>query len=99
MGNVRNLLSMFADDINLFIQNKESEWLEVHRILEQVNRLIGLTVNYNKTEVYRLGCHKSLAKFYSMRKLQWSEGKINVLGMWIVKDDQMLFKTNFRSNF
>ena len=93
IGQIKNLLSMFADDMNIFTQNREQEWLEIRAILQQFRYLTGLRVNYEKTSIYRLGIHSKLAKFYSMKKLKWSD-KINVLGIIITPNTTQMHNLN-----
>ena len=91
---IKHLLSMFADDVNIFTKNKEKEWLDVRRTLEQFSKLTGLKISYDKTSVYRLGNQKTNAKYYSMKKLHWSEKEVNVLGIIITKNRDAILQRN-----
>ena len=56
----------------------------------------GLTVNYDKTTVYRLGSIRfTNAKFYSSRKIHWTHDPVNVLGYWVAYDKEKAYKLNF----
>ena len=47
--------------------------------------------------VYHIGSIRDgSAKLYSQKKLHWSEGKINVLGVWLNKDLATLAKLNYQ---
>ena len=94
IGKFKNLLSMFADDMTVFLQNKEREWMELRSILDKFRLNTGLRVNYDKTTVYRLGHYSSNAWFYSMRRLQWSDGTIKILGIAYTDDDSKLQRLN-----
>ena len=81
------LLSMFADDIDILIPKDVKVWQQLQYTFKEFENLSGLKVNYDKTSVYRLGSlRSSRALDYALRKLQWSEGKINILGIDISID-------------
>ena len=90
-----NILSMFADALSLFIENKKQMWEEVQRTIQKFKQCTGLKVNNEKTMVNRLGstCFSDV-KFYSERKLLWSEGDIELLGMTIMDSFDMMLATN-----
>ena len=84
VGYFHNLLSMFADDLDLFIQNSAENWRSLWSIIENFEIISGLKVNYNKTSVYRIGsARNSTAKYYSKHALNWSSGDIECLGITI----------------
>ena len=85
---------MFADDIDILIPDDSKIWKEVQYTIRCFEDISGLKVNYDKTNVYKLGsARKSRALDYSMRKLQWSEGYVNVLGVELsVNCDGMMEK-------
>ena len=95
MGSFNNLLSMFADDMSIFIVNKQAVWLEVRATLEYFRQTSGLKVNYDKSVVYRLGsARKTNAKFYSEEKLHWTNDPVNMLGVMISDDEDELVRIN-----
>ena len=100
IGSLVNLLTMFADDLNLFIENKESVWKEVQNTIAKFEKLSGLKVNYEKSTVYRLGsARNSISRFYSSRKMIWSDKSINILGVEIYETDHEMIQENMNPIF
>ena len=98
--NMQSLLSLFADDINLFILNKEKIWQSVQETIRIFESISGLKVNYKKSTVYRIGtARNSIAKFYSARKLTWTDSTVEVLGIVIHQDDNVMIDLNVRPLF
>ena len=92
---VKLLLSMFADDMDIFICNKASEWRAVQQTIQSFEHISGMKVNYEKSVVYRLGsARKTNAKFFSMGKLIWSDKMINVLGISVSDNPEQMLKDN-----
>ena len=82
IGKLVSLLSIFADDLVLFIQNKGKVWYAVQEAIDCFEASSGLKINYDKSNIYRLGsARNSNARFYSRKKLQWSDGSIDALGV------------------
>ena len=97
IGNYTHLLSMFADDVNMFMQFKQSSWQAALNTLDQFTENTGLKINYDKTTVYRLGSvANSNACFYSSRKLKWSDKPLNSLGIFIAHQAQTLLDMNYK---
>ena len=88
------LLSMFADDINIFIANKPRVWTELQSIIRHLEESSGLKIN-DKSTVYRLGsARKSKAMHYTLKKLQWLNGPVRVLGILIDEDQERMQSMN-----
>ena len=95
IGQVVHLLSQFADDLDIYMKFKQNSWDALMSTLTDFENMSGMLVNYDKTTVYRLGSIKyTNAKFYSSRKLHWTNGPINVLGCWISHDKEEAVKLN-----
>ena len=85
VGLFKALLTQFADDLTLFLKFKESVWQAVMDTFNSFERLSGMKISYEKTKIYRIGSiRNSQAKFYSKRKIIWTNELIRVLGVWIV---------------
>ena len=96
INSIEYLLSMFADDIDICIQNKPQVWEELRNTIAYFESLSGLKVNYDKSSVYRLGSTKKTnAMAYAMKKLHWSEGSLNILGIEISKDYDEMLQLNY----
>ena len=99
IGNIQQLLSLFADDMSICIPHKERVWKEIQYTLNKFQVLSGLKVNYKKSVVFRLGEYKTNAKFYSMSKLKWTDKVVNILGVWVGKNMEQAMNLNFDSLF
>ena len=100
INDIETLLSMFADDMSVFIENKPKIWEELKKEIRDFEHFSGLKVNYDKSSVYRLGsAKKTRAMEYSMKKLQWSEGPIKLLGIWITDNETQLIELNLKEIF
>ena len=60
----------------------------------------GLEVNYDKTEVLRLGslCYTD-AEFYSGLPVKWSDGPVRILGIQVYPDQKLMAKNNYDELF
>ena len=96
MKEILALLNQYADDMGVFTQaNAQSIGLLFER-LDSFERQTGLSINYDKTTVYRFGSIKhSNAKFYSDRQLNWTNEPIKVLGIWIDHNEDECAKINY----
>ena len=93
--NIKMLLSLFADDLDLFLKYKESVWNAVMKEFDNFEHITGMKISYEKTTIYRIGSLKgSNAKFYSSRKIQWTNEPVNVLGVIACHDLNECFKLN-----
>ena len=96
VGTIEYLLSMFADDLDLLLDHDRDVWGEVMNEFDQFEKITGMKVSYEKTTIYRIGSiRNSNAKFYSVRKVQWTSDPINILGVHIANTDQDLIKLNY----
>ena len=82
IGKVELLLSMFADDMDLYLPYKQTVLNAVLRSLTLMEINLGIKVSYEKTKLYRIGSlANSDARLYTLRPLQWTSGSINTLGI------------------
>ena len=88
LGDIRNILNQFADDMDVFSINKESSIKAIYSKLEAFRQQSGFTVSYDKTTMYRIGSLRhSDAQLYNMSEFIWSNKDINVLGVTIAHED------------
>ena len=98
ISQVEYLLAQFADDLNLFLQFDEIVWQNVMNVFDVFEECTGMRVSYDKTTIYRLGSLKDTdAKFYSRRKIQWTNQPVNILGIWVDNDHDKCMEKNFDS--
>ena len=93
---VVNLLSRYTDDMDVCMKAKKSCIQALFKALDEFKMISGFTVNYEKTTIYRIGSlKKSNAKFYSERKLEWTNGPVNYLGIWLDYNPNTVYQKNF----
>ena len=79
-----NLLSQFADDTSLYLMASDLNLHGVNETLEYARLNLGLTTNFDKTTVYRIGSLVgSSAKYYKQANFAWSEPPIYTLGVYV----------------
>ena len=96
---IENILTLFADDTDATLDAENSESLNgTLKCIERFGKRTGLLLNYEKTNVYRIGSLKnSDAKFYTTKELNWKNGVINVLGVCVSNDIQEAVNSNYDS--
>ena len=87
--------------ISGLLQKRKKKCLKaIFKILKDFERFAGLKVNYNKTELLRIGSVRDGdASFYSDFKLKWSEGSIKILGLLCVNDLDEMAEINYAALF
>ena len=84
IGESKLLLSQFADDTTLFLKFDPLVVQVVVEVLQYMEINTGLKVSYEKTTLYRIGSIRNTnARFYSNKKLVWSDEDIELLGVTI----------------
>ena len=92
---LKMLLSQFADDLDMFVKYKKEVWQEIISTFGNFEQNSGMKINYDKTTVYRIGSLRNTqAMFYSDRKIRWSNGPINVLGVLVSYNHQEMLTLN-----
>lgn len=93
---VRELVSQFADDTDLFLAYDQLTFQTVEKVFSIVETNMGLAINYDKTVVYCIGslCN-SEAKLYTIKPLAWTNDPISVLGVTITNDLALLGVLNY----
>ena len=94
------LLALFADDLGLILDNDQRSWNKVVHTFSWFERNTGMSINYEKTVVYRLGSLRNTqARFYSQRKMIWSDKPLKVLGVTLTSNKEELIRLNYDSIF
>lgn len=76
--------------------NRQDQLDELLFEYTEFQQFAGLKINYNKTEVMRMGSIKfTNAQLYSMFPLHWSDGPIRILGVDIFPTWQETIQKNF----
>lgn len=86
------LIAQFADDTTLYLQFENKVLQEVIQTFDFIQRNTGLTVNYDKTSIYRVGSLAfSDAMLYTSKTFNWLNEPIKSLGIYIpVTPDNLL---------
>ena len=90
-GSVKKLLGQYASDIWTVTKFTDKSFTAITQTFDRFYKSVGLKVNYNKTEVMRLGSLKNTeAKLYSQMQIKWSSGPVKILGIMFPDDDQVI---------
>lgn len=96
------LISQFADDTTLFLTYESLVVQAVIQTFDNVYANTGLIVNYDKTNIYRIGSLAgSMAKLYTAKEFNWTNEPIKTLGVTIpiIPDNKLVSVTNFETVF
>ena len=81
------LLNQYADDMNISSIYDVDSINSIFQKLEEFRDCSGFTLNYEKTDIYRLGpIHHSNAELQTMSTVSWTSEPINVLGVQVCHD-------------
>ena len=95
---IMNIISQYADDADIFSLFNTQSLNAIFQELNFFQRTTGCTVNYDKTQIYRIGSLKnSDAKLIANRSVTWMNKPIKVLGIWIHYDINQVIKRNYES--
>ena len=95
---IEKLLGQYADDIDLYLFGESNNLQSAISVINKFCECTGFRINYNKTTVYRIGSLKrSKAKLYTVQELNWVCDKINILGVDVCDNKEMLEKFNYNS--
>ena len=89
-------ICQYADDTTLFLRfNKESIDTTL-RMFDDFQKISGLKVNLDKTEIFPIGSIKnSIVPMYVHKNIKWSQAGVTALGIFITHDTDTLIKQNF----
>ena len=88
IGDTQNLLSQFADDMDLYLPYDRTVINAVINTLTYIENNTGLKVSYDKTTMYRIGSLANTnSKLYTVKKLKWSNEAVNTLGFILYAND------------
>ena len=92
------LLSQFADDTVLYLTYDKITLESTISTLAVIEANTGLTINYDKTLIYRTGSlANSNAKIYTSREFNWTNEPFNMLGVTIANDMRECTTNNFEN--
>ena len=86
----------YADDLWTVLQAEVDSVDATLREIEALGDFSGLTLNFNKCAVLKLGPWKDTdAKFYTLKKLFWSPKEIRILGIDVFVDWERMAQANY----
>ena len=95
---VKKLLSQYADNLWTATKLDKSLFDAQFRLFREFQEFSGLCINYNKTEIMRIGAITgSKAEIYSRLPLTWSDGPITVLGITIYPSMEQTVNHNYEA--
>ena len=98
IGTKEKFLGQYADDLWVTLKHKKECYIQLFKELDEFANFSGLRYNYDKTEILRIGSlHNTDAAFYSELPLQWSDGPVKVLGIWVTAQIGEMAKINYDS--
>ena len=98
INKIKHILNQFADDLDLFSENKKGSLVAIFDTLEKFRTNSGFTVSYDKTCVYRIGSLRhSNAIMYDLSQVAWTTDDIKVLGVIVANDN--IVEKNFKDVF
>ena len=91
-----NVIGQFVDDADMYLMNDKRSFEKVIACLENFQYISGSTVNYDKTQVYRIGSLKNTDyRIITQRAITWTNEDINVLGVWVGHDLSRVVAKNY----
>ena len=96
---VEYLLSQFADDTSIYLDDSRESFENVIKILTEFALWSGLKINYDKSQVVWLGSQKGSAiVFLPHLKLKWNPTRFSVLGIIYSTDYGSELQSQDRTN-
>ena len=96
IGDTEFKISQYADDTSLTLLYSHQNLVEVISTFDRFHSLSGLKVNYDKTEIMRIGSLKnSVAKLITAKPFKWTNDPVNVLGATLTTVENDLCELNF----
>ena len=89
LNGLEHIIAQFADDTQFFLKNKES-LQEVVKTLDIIEANIGLKVNYDKSNIYRIG---NVEKLHTEQPIVWDPGGLEILGFSVTNTVQENYST------
>ena len=95
---IRKVLGQFADDMWTVSRYNHQSYENTLRLFKEFEHFSGLLINYNKTEILRIGSlRKSDAKFVSDLPIIWSEGPVKILGIQMYSNLTETVRNNYEN--
>ena len=95
---ILHLLNQYADDMDVCSKYKQESLDHILQKIKTFHDHTGFQLSYDKTVLYRVGAMtKARAELYTAEGIKWTDEKINILGVDIYAEEDMLLKTNYNA--
>lgn len=96
LGDIEYKISLYADDVLLFITNPETSVPSLLSLIDQFGLISGYKINYNKSEALPLGDSANWVTPVNF-PFKWSTSGFTYLGIRVSADIKDLYKLNFKT--
>ena len=96
IGDTEHKIAQFADDTTLILLAEEQCFREAMTTFSKFQDVSGLAINYNKTEVLRIGALKGKEiQLHPEIVVKWTNDTVNSLGIKINPDTEKMLSENY----
>lgn len=95
IGDVHHKISLYADDVLIFISSPETSITALINIIELFSEFSGYKINLTKSEAMTLGSLHSVPNTSPPFPFKWSPSGFMYLGIFVTPKFQQMYKANF----
>lgn len=95
IGDVHHKISLYADDVLIFISSPETSITSLINIIELFSEFSGYKINLTKSEAMPLGSLHSVPNTSPPFPFKWSPSGFMDLGIFVTPKFQQMYKANF----
>ena len=96
INGIETKISQYADDTLIFLDGSKRSLLKVIDILDKFKKCSGLCINYDKSEVIKLGILKATQDDFEIpKKLKWNVSNFKSLGIMFSLDLTEMVHINY----
>lgn len=92
-SSLEHKVSLYADDMLLFISDPLTSLPELSTLLTKFGRLSGYKVNFEKSELMPISSVDR--SYFGTTPFKFSPNKIKYLGIWVTRNHKDLYKANY----
>ena len=97
VGTKTKKLGQYTDDLWVSLKHRKKCYLELFSELTLFGQFCGLKVNYDKTEILRIGSLRATdASYYSGLPLHWSDRPVKILGILVTGSNTKMAVLNYK---
>lgn len=94
VSNEEQRISLFADDVIVYLQNPDQTFPKLLNILEDFGEKSGYKLNITKTQVLCIN-YSPADHIRGKHKLKWDSEQIKYLGIYLTRDLRTLYEANY----